>query len=131
MAFLDKAALLGEAARTVPIEKLDIPELGGFVYVKGSTGKERDFFESKVIRTPKGELRDNTRARAAIHCVCDEHGTRLFSDDDMRLVGELRADILQRIFNAFQKVNGMSDADVKELGEVSDDPAAGTGSSLS
>jgi hypothetical protein len=125
---LTRDALLGQAAKTPKMKKLDIPDLGGHVFLKGLSGRERDEFEIG-LRTPKGELRPNIRARAAVVSLCDEQGVRLFTSDDIRLVGEMRADILQNIFNAFQAVNGMTDADVKELGEASDEPTAGSGSS--
>lgn len=127
---LNRAALTGEKATTIPRERLELPELGGFVYVKGMSGGERDEFE-RSCRDPKGRLRGNVRARLAVRTLVDEDNTRLFTDDDVQMVGRIRVDILQRIFNTAQKLSGISDADVEELGGDSDGPAAGTGSSSS
>ena len=91
-------------------------------------GGERDEFE-KSCRDPKGRLRGNTRARLAVRTVVNEDGSRVFSDDDIQTVGRIRVDVLQKIFNLAQKLSGISDADVEELGGDSDEPEAGTGSS--
>ena len=59
-----------------------------------------------------------------------EDGSRLFRDDDIPMVGKLRVDIIQKMFNKAQELSGLSDADVDELGGASDEPEAGTASSL-
>lgn len=125
---LNRDALTGDRATRIPRERLDLPELGGFVYVKGMTGAERDEFE-RSCRDAKGRLRGNTRARLAVHTVINEDGTRVFTDNDIAVVGRIRVDVLQKIFNLAQKLSGISDADVEELGGDSDEPAAGNGSS--
>lgn len=125
---LFRELLTSEKATTIPRERLELPELGGFVFVKGMTGGERDEFE-KSCRDPKGRLRGNTRARLAVRTVVNEDGSRVFSDDDIQMVGRIRVDVLQKIFNLAQKLSGISDADVEELGGDSDGPEAGTASS--
>ena len=89
---------------------------------------ERDEFE-KSCRDPKGRLRGNTRARLAVRTVVNEDGSRVFTDDDIQTVGRIRVDVLQKVFNLAQKLSGISDADVEELGGDSDGPEAGTASS--
>jgi hypothetical protein len=125
---LFRELLTSEKATTIPRERLELPELGGFVFVKGMTGGERDEFE-KSCRDPKGRLRGNTRARLAVRTVVNEDGTRVFTDDDIQMVGRIRVDVLQKVFNLAQKLSGISDADVEELGGDSDGPEAGTASS--
>jgi hypothetical protein len=120
--------LTSEKATKIPRERLELPELGGFVFVKGMTGGERDEFE-RSCRDAKGRLRGNTRARLAVRTVVNEDGSRVFTDDDIQTVGRIRVDVLQKIFNLAQKLSGISDADVEELGGDSDEPEAGTGSS--
>jgi len=125
---LFRELLTSEKATTIPRERLELPELGGFVFVKGMTGGERDEFE-KSCRDPKGRLRGNTRARLAVRTVVNEDGSRVFTDDDIQTVGRIRVDVLQKVFNLAQKLSGISDADVEELGGDSDGPEAGTASS--
>lgn len=125
---LFRELMTSEKATTIPRERLELPELGGFVFVKGMTGGERDEFE-KSCRDPKGRLRGNTRARLAVRTVVNEDGSRVFTDDDIQTVGRIRVDVLQKVFNLAQKLSGISDADVEELGGDSDGPEAGTASS--
>lgn len=125
---LFRELLTSEKATTIPRERLELPELGGFVFVKGMTGGERDEFE-KSCRDPKGRLRGNTRARLAVRTVVNEDGSRVFTDDDIQTVGRIRVDVLQKVFNLAQKLSGISDADVEERGGDSDGPEAGTASS--
>jgi hypothetical protein len=120
MKFLDKAALTSDDARKVPIEKLEIPELGGFVFVRGMRSVERDEWE-RSLRKPNGEIRGNFRARLVVRTAVNEQGERLFSDDDIQAVGKIRVDILQRICNVAQKLSGVSDQDADELGQSSDE----------
>lgn len=127
---LNREALTGEKARTIPRETVEIPALGGEVWVKGMTGTERDAFEQSC-RDPKGKLRGNVRARLVVATVQNDDGSMMFTENDIPFVGRLRVDILQPLFNKAQQLSGLSDADVKELGEGSDEPAAGSGSSSS
>jgi len=48
----DKKALTKEqilGASDIEIEKVDVSEWGGFVYVKGMTAKQRDDFEASIL----------------------------------------------------------------------------------
>lgn len=125
---LNRAAFLQSDVQTVPIEPLELPELGDSVFIKGMTGTARDEFE-KSCRDQKGRLRGNIRARLVVLTAVDENGARIFSDDDIQMVGKFRVDVLQKMFNKAQELSGMSDADVEELGGDSDGPEAGTASS--
>lgn len=133
MAALTKAALLALAAASLPRETLEIPELGGTVTVQGMSGKQRDAWEKSLI-VGRGKRRDvnteNVRAKLACVCLIDEQGQRLFTDEDADALGELRVDVLSRIFEVAQRLSGVSDSDLDELGKASA-PAAGTDSPTS
>lgn len=132
MNLLSKEALVAAATeRKLPREVVEVPELGGSVIVQGMTGIERDAWERSLV-TGRGARRDvntdNIRARLAVRCLIDQNGARLFTDEDAKHLGNLRADVLTRIFAAAQRVCGVSDGDVDEL-KKSSETAAGTGSS--
>lgn len=118
--FLDKAALLAAAAQSLPIEKVDVAELGGHVYIRGMSGAERDDWEKSLI-VGKGKKRDvntaNVRAKLVARTACDEKGERLLSDEDAIALGKLRVDALNKMFAVAQKLSGVSDEDVEELGK--------------
>lgn len=129
-AFLSKDALTAAAGK-LPVERVDLPEIGGHVYVRGMSGVERDAWERSLV-VGKGRRRDynldNVRARLAARCICDETGVRQFADDDADTLGKIRVDCLNRIFEVAQRLSGVSDQDVDELGKGSE-LEAGSGSS--
>ncbi len=112
--------LLG--ANKPPTETVSLPELKTSVIVRGMTGSERDAFEASCIEG-RGKKRDvntkNIRARLVAFCCVDDKGDRVFSDGDAKQLGDVRADLLDRIFSVAQRLSGMSDQDVDELGQVS------------
>lgn len=113
-----REALLG--ATTTPSEVVALPEIGTEVIVRGMTGVERDAFEASCIEG-RGKKRDvntkNMRAKLVASCCIDAKGTRVFTDGDAAALGEVRADLIDRIFSVAQRLSGMSEADVDDLGK--------------
>lgn len=99
----------------LPREEVDVPEWGGSVVVRTMTGSERDAFETVHIKDPTKDI----RARLAVHTVCDDQGTLLFSLNDVDAVGKKSAAALDRIFAVAVRLNGISKQDVEDLGNVS------------
>ena len=120
MSLLSKTAIL--AAQDLQTEDVEVPEWGGAVRVRSFTGRERDAFEASMVR---GEGRDrkvdltNMRARLVGLTVIDETGQRLFTDDEVDLLGAKSGAALDRVFAVAQKLNGLSGADVEELSKNS------------
>lgn len=123
MKALSRSDILG--ATQTPREIVHIPALGGAVTVRGMTGVERDAFEASCFEG-RGKKRDfsmrNIRAKLVAYCCIDEQGHRLFSDSDVVALGEVRADIIDDLFSVAQKLSGMKDEDVDELGFTSEKP---------
>ena len=120
MTLLSKTAIL--TAIDLQTEDVEVPEWGGAVRVRSFTGRERDAFEASMVR---GEGRDrkvdltNMRARLVGLTVIDETGQRLFTDDEVDLLGAKSGAALDRVFAVAQKLNGLSGADVEELSKNS------------
>ena len=115
---LSREDILG--ADDIEIEKVEVPEWGGSVYVKGMTGKERGKLEAANVdqrgknhRIKLIELRE----RIAVACVCDENGKLLFTQADVKLLSEKSAAPLQRIVEASNKLSGITEEDMEELAE--------------
>lgn len=133
--FLSREAFASEQARDLPWESVDIPQLGGVACVQGMSGTERDEFEASLVEG-RGKRRDvnteNIRAKLAVRCLFDrpsnQGGKRLFLDHEADLLGAIRADILSRIFEAAQRLSGVTDEDIDELGKSSKSLAASGGS---
>lgn len=134
MNLLSREALLAAAAsKQLPRERFTIPELGGDVIVQGMSGTDRDAWEKSLYRgrgTRRTLETDNIRARLAVRCLVDDQGQRLFGDEDATVLGKLRVDVLQRIFDAAQRLSGVSDEDIDELKKYSATDA-GSGSPTS
>ena len=120
MSLLSKTAIL--AANDLKSEDVEVPEWGGAVRVRSFTGRERDAFEASMVR---GEGRDrkvdltNMRARLVGLTVIDETGQRLFTDEEVDLLGAKSGAALDRVFAIAQKLNGLSGSDVEELSKNS------------
>lgn len=104
------------------MERVDVPEWGGHVFVRSLTGRERDAFEAdinKPSRKGKGENNfDNFRAKFVALCMVDEDGQQLFKTrQEIAMLGSKSVAALQRVFNKAQELNGMSDEDVEDLTE--------------
>lgn len=119
MALLSKNDILSADDRKTKL--VPVPEWGGDVLVRTLSGRERDEFEASTVKTNKGKQEqnfDNFRARFVALCVVDEQGNRLFATrQEVAMLGNKSVAALQRVFNAAQELNGMTEADVEELTE--------------
>lgn len=110
-------------AEDLPRELVEVPEWGGAVYVRSLTGTERDAFEFSIVeqrgRSAKMNLR-NIRAKLVAVSVVDEDGNRLFTDSDVKVLGQKSAMVLDRLFAAAQRLSGLRNEDVEELAKNSE-----------
>lgn len=105
-----------KASAPKPVQ-VDVPELGGCVFVRVLTGAERDRYDAALYdaRKPDGSMNlDGFRVRLVMLAACDENGARLFNDTDTKLVGGINSLALMRVFEAAQKVNGLSSESVED-----------------
>jgi hypothetical protein len=122
MAILNKDLILAaDDMKTIDVE---VPEWGGSVRLRTLTGGERDKFESDSIdqrgKNNKMNL-VNLRARLVSLCAVDESGKRMFGDSEVTKLGAKSAAVLDRLFQAAQELNGMTQKDVDELAEGFED----------
>lgn len=118
--FLDKTAIL--AQRDIVTEDLYVPEWDAWVKIKMMTASERDHFEASAVQRDGKRTTINMqgiRARLCILCLVDEHGARMFSDEDEYALGAKSSAALDRIFTAAQRLNGLRDEDVEALAKNS------------
>lgn len=118
---LTREAILNAA--DLVTEDVEVPEWGGTVRVRGLTGSERDAFEQSIMeqrgRDVALNLR-NIRAKLVALSVVDEQGRRVFSDDDVKALGQKSAVALQRVFEVAQRLSGLRSEDVEELAKNSE-----------
>lgn len=124
------------AAKAAGWEAVFLPSLKKHVIVVGMSGKARDSFEASLV-TGRGKKRDvstdNIRAKLAARCIYtappEKGGVRAFTDAQADELGEVRADILSPIFSVAQKLSGVSDEDIDELGKDSTETPSATSAS--
>jgi hypothetical protein len=124
-----------DAEAAAPREPLEIAELGGTVYIRGMSGRERDAFEES-LRIKKGKRAGETdlrnfRGKIATRCLVDADGKRLLTDSDADLIGHLSAGILDRILAVINRLSGRTEEEAEELGNDSASPAASAASASS
>lgn len=101
------------SANDMAREEVYVPEWGGSVYVRRLTGDERDVFEFKML----GENKTGKGLRAAYVglALVDETGKRLFSDEELPMLGTKFAGALDRVFEKVSEINKITADDIKKL----------------
>jgi hypothetical protein len=94
---------------------VDVPEWGGSVIISTMSGFARDQFEGSLVGKNGGTNISNVRAKLAAATIVDEAGNLLFTDKDVAALGKKSSAALDRVFEASQKLNKISDGDVEEL----------------
>jgi len=108
------------AADDIISETVTIPEWrkGGTVIVRGLMGDERDDFEASCIRG-KGRKTEvnyrNARAKLVARSCFNPDGSRMFSDDDVALLGKKSAAALNRVYEVAARLSGLTEEDLEEL----------------
>lgn len=101
------------------------PFIDGAMYVRPLTGKELDKYreECMLLRQQGGDTASlrNVMARFCVRCICDADGKQILKDTDADWLGEKPAGALGKLFDAGQRLSGLSDEEVKELAKNSSD----------
>ena len=109
----------------IKTETVPVPEWGGDVMVRGLNGLERDWFESSIVDFKASDKNhtvmtlDNVRAKLIVLTAVDEDGELLFASEDVEALGRKSASALQRVFEAAQRLSGLTKEDVAELAKNS------------
>jgi hypothetical protein len=110
-------------AKDLPTETVFVPEWGGEVIVRTMSGTERDAFEKSIMDMSGKDAAvnlSNIRAKLCAKVLVDEKGERMFNDREIDLLGKKSASALDKIFFVAQRLNGLSDKDVKDLAKNSE-----------
>jgi hypothetical protein len=96
------------------IEKVEVPEWGGHLYVRNMTAAERveydrwNIGENGVIDT------SGVRIKAVIMCACDEKGVRMFTRENYDALSQRDGAAVIRIFIALTRINGLGQNSLAE-----------------
>lgn len=101
--------------------------------LRGLSGTERDRFEAAVFKDEGGKRTIDPvylRARLVSLCLVDDAGNRVYTDDQVtELSDDYPSEVLQTLFSAAQKLNGLDAAAVENAAKNSE--GAPTGASPS
>ena len=101
MSSLSRDAFLRPAA--VEIVEVPAPEMGGSVYVRGMTARDRSRFETQFQlssgKSSKKRMQE-IRERLVVACLCDADGELLLTEADIEAVGKQPAPVIERIVEA-------------------------------
>ena len=127
---LGKEAIL--AADDIRSERVEIPEWGGEVMVRGLTGAQRDAWESSMSRRVGKQMvpdMRNFRARLVVLCVVDETGELVFHGGDVDQLAGKSGSALDKIYGVAARLSGISEDDAEELAKNSAATDGGSSSS--
>jgi hypothetical protein len=88
------------------------------VWAHQLTGQERDAYEASLLKgRGKKQKTDfvNIRAKLISRSCQNDAGDRIFTDRQAAQLGMKSSKVLDRIFDACQKLNGMTEEDIDEL----------------
>lgn len=97
-----------------PKESVPIPELGEdvSVIVQGMTAGQKNAFDLQFTKDgqPNPKTQKQARERMLVACCVNEDGTRMFTLEDVAALSLQYVKIVERIFDACQRVNGITEA---------------------
>jgi len=116
---LSKAGILATELRRVCVQ---VPEMGGRVWLQELSSSQRDDYEAHMLGQPEPldlhaimtkpltpiEKWKDARARLLSMSIIDEEGNRLFSKTDIEALGSKSGKALQRLFNEACTLSGLS-----------------------
>ena len=111
---------------------VNVPQWDGDVHIAVMSGTERDTYEHYLLSRMKGDKLVDSRGlkkKLLSLTLCDESGARLCNEngDADRLFGK-SSDVLQRLFEKSQELNGLSEEAVDETAKnLLETTSAGSG----
>jgi hypothetical protein len=103
-----------------PPTRVDVPELGGYVFVRVLTAGERARLEASIESAKaKGE---SLPAHAVAACCCDESGRLLFEEGAARELATADSRVIDRIAAEAARLNLLKPADREGVEKNSEAP---------
>jgi tartrate dehydratase beta subunit/fumarate hydratase class I family protein len=113
------------ALRTRRVERVEIPEAGGHIYVRRLSVDEMDAFNAAnvevTVRRGQSQPRiaEHRTARFVALVACDEQGKRLFSEAEAAQLGQVDAAVMELIVDAGMRFNRLDEPAEDRLGNSS------------
>lgn len=112
--FLTMADIL--AADDVEVERVEVPEWGGHVFLRGLTGRGRDDFEMRFANwSSKDRDPGDFRAELLSRCLCNADGKRICVSKQVSQLALKSGRVLVRLFDIARRLSGLTEEDVEDL----------------
>ncbi|MGH0031740.1 MAG: phage tail assembly chaperone [Myxococcota bacterium] len=110
-------------APDINFRDVPVPEWGGTVRIRSLTASDRAKFDAKLLTVRQqmriGQSVDDQELSIEHHAhqarvllvtlsLCDENGSRIFTDEQTEIVGAKGSAAIARIYEAASELNGMS-----------------------
>jgi hypothetical protein len=95
------------AALDLKTERIDVPEWGGTLLMRGMTGAQRDSFDQSSVSIGVEHGLENFRARLLVACAVDEQGAALFSEADIATLSAKSGAVLDRLARIARRLSGL------------------------
>ena len=113
MGYLTKDQILN--ANDLQKKKVNVPEWGGDLYVYEFDGSDRDKLEA-FIASKKVDSQYSTekyRSKVLSLSLKDDSGNFLFSDGDLEDLNKKSSQVINRLFDIAQELNGLGEESVE------------------
>jgi hypothetical protein len=94
-------------------ERVEVPEWGGYVFVRTMTGDEREGFELEHIA--QGKEKSQLKARLLVRTVCDEVGVPLFTKDQVAALSAKNSVPIDRLAEVSMRLNALTGEASEEM----------------
>ncbi len=94
------------------MEAVECPRLGGTVYVREMSNRERTDLELEINAS---DGRSRMRSAMLVRTLCDESGTLLFAPSDEAEFAQIGAGVVEPLFTVALRLNGFSSEDRNAL----------------
>lgn len=99
-------------------EDVEVPEWNAMIRIRALSGLERDRLETSMVSERNGNRSinfANFRAKLIAASAVDEEGHPVFTQEQVKPLGEKNAGALARLFDVASRLSGYTERDVKEL----------------
>ncbi len=103
------------AADDITTEKMYIPEWKGNVYIRQSTGRDQDKFESEFRGKNGGPNLMHARARLVATSLYTVKGEKMFTDEQIVKLSNKSGAVLNRIIDRITAINNITNEDLEKI----------------
>ncbi len=106
--------------QNVPTPELSEDDNEAYIRIKSFSSAVRDKWDMQTMKqdpsNPKKMVPDfeNYRSKLLALCICDDDGNLLFSTEEVVLLAEQNAAVMDRVYQACLKINGLGSQAVEE-----------------